>query len=433
MSERETPLLPAVRSAVEELRHRALRFEVFARAGVSRHLRRHGDGSWERRQSREVGVACRVAGSGRAGFAACSGSSARAGREAARAALGAMLPGPDPLPPRELLGCLPVPARPAATPAAELEAHARAFAGALSAWGDRLRLLDLRVVEGVSSSLLTTGEGFSCAAEAGGGIVEALLAPAHGPLRHLHWAARTVRDLDPGRLAAPAAEAALAVARGHGARRQLADVVLAPAAAARLVAALARVGATSPATPPAGRTRQRGGAHWRLVDERSGARALLPLPCDGEGFPVQHREIVVGDAVVGGWATWAQARDGDLAPGGSVRPSYQDEPLAGPANLVVLADHREPPEALLGHLGHGFLLDLPAGDAHIEDGAFIMRAAAVAIAGGRRAGSHPFVELRGSLRRLLAALDGVGDDDASFSFDCTITTPSLLLRGLEIG
>lgn len=426
------PLLPAVHSAVEELRHRSLRFEVFARAGESLHLRRHGDGSWERRRSREVGVSCRVAGDGKAGFAASSGSSARAGREAARAARGTMLPGPDPLPPRDLLGCLAVPRRPLPSTADELEALAHAFATALTAWGDRLRLVDLRVVEGVSSSLLATGEGFSCGTEAGGGVVEALLAPAHGPLRLVHWAARAVHDLDPGRLVPAVGDTALALARGHGVRRQLADVVLTPPAAARLVAALAHAAAAGIAEPT-GPGRRRGDGGWHVVDERAGERALLPLPCDGEGFPGRRLEIIAGGAVAGGWATWAQSRAGGRAPGGAVRPSYQDEPQAGPANLVVLAEHPQPREALLQRLGRGFLLDLPDGDVRVEGGAFTLRAAAVAITGGKRDGAHPMVELRGSLRRLLAALDGVGDDDASFSFDCTVTTPSLLLRGLEVG
>jgi predicted Zn-dependent protease len=433
MSEPAALVLPAVHSAVEELRRRRVRFEVFARAGESLQLRRHSDGSWERRRSREVGVACRVAGGGSAGFAASSGSSARAGREAARAALGAMLPGPDPLPPRELLGCLAVPLPPPPVTGEELEAQARAFAAALSAWGDRLRLLDLRAVEGVSSSLLTTGEGFSCSTAAGGGVVEALLAPARGPLRLVHWAARTVRELQPERLARPVGDAVLTLSHGHPARRQLADVVLAPAAAARLIAAIARAAATPAATGAAAAgARRRGAAGWHLVDERIGAHALLPLPCDGEGFPVRRLDVIAGGALVGGWSTWAQAGAAGRPPGGSVRPSYQDEPRAGPANLVVESDHRQSRETLLRRLGGGFLLDFPDGDARVDGGAVSLRAGALAIAGGAAAAAHPVVELRGSLRRLLAGLDGVGDDDATFSFDCTVTAPSLLLRGLEI-
>jgi hypothetical protein len=148
---------------------------------------------------------------------------------------------------------------------------------------------------------------------------------------------------------------------------------------------------------------------------------------------VARRELVAGTAVIGGWATWARSRETGAAPGGSVRPSYQDEPQAGPANLVVLGERRLAPAVLLQSLARGFLLDLPAGEARVEDGVLALHAAAVAVARGQRDGVHPLVELRVSLRRLLGALDGVGDDDASFAFDCTVTTPSLLLRGVEIG
>ncbi len=264
-------------------------------------------------------------------------------------------------------------------------------------------------------------------------MVEALLAPAHGPLRLVHWAARVVRELVPERLVPPVGESVLALARGHGVRRQLADVVLAPAVAARLVAALA--GAATPATAgprAAAGGRGRGDGHWHIVDERAGARALLPLPCDGEGFPVRRIEVIAGGAVTGGWATWAQACATGATPGGAVRPSYQDEPQAGPANLIVLADHPHPSAALLHRLGRGFLLDFPDGEVRIDGSSFALHAAATAITGGRADGAHPMVELRGSFRRLLGALDAVGDDDASFSLACTVTTPSLLIRGMEI-
>jgi predicted Zn-dependent protease len=433
MSEPAAPLLPAVHSAVEELRRRRVRFEVFARTGESVHRRRHRDGVWERRRSREVGVACRVAGDGAAGFAASSGSSARAGREAARAALATMLPGPDPLPPRERLGCLRVAARPRPSGPEEVEATAQAFATALAAWGDRLAIADLRVVEGSSHSLLATGEGYSCAAEACGAVVEALLAPAHGPLRLAQWAAPTVRELDAAALVQPVAEAALALSRGHGVRRQLADVVLSPAVAARLVAALGRAALAAEAAGAAVTAKRRGGAEWHVVDERAGPAALLPLPCDGEGFPVRRIEVVAGGALAGGWSTWAQATSAGAAPGGSVRASYQDEPVAAPANLVVLADDPAPRRELLRRLRNGFLLDFPDGDARADAGGLVLRAAAFRVAGGSLDGAHPAVELRASLRRVLGALAAVGDDPASFSLDCTVTAPSLLLRGLEIG
>jgi predicted Zn-dependent protease len=434
VSEPGAVLLPAVHSAVEELRRAHVRFEVFARVGESVHLRRHVDGSWERRRSREIGVSCRAAGAGCTGFAACSGSSARAGREAARATLATMLPGPDPLPPREALGCLPLPRRPRPSTAAELEERAQAFQDAFIGWDDSLRLVDLRLVEGFSSSLLTTGEGFSCLAEGGGVVVEALLAAAVGPLRHVHWAARTAHALRPERLVRPVAEAVLAVARGGRVRRGLADVVLTPPVAARLVAALALAAGSGRLAGARGRggARRAGGEEWHIVDERADAAALLPLPCDGEGVPVRRIELIAGGRPREHWSTWAQAAATGVPAAGAVRASYQEEPHAGPANLLVLAAQRHPREKVLALLDRGFVLDFPDGEVQVVGDAFALRAAAFAIANGRMSGTHPIVELRGSFRRLLQALAAVGDDDCSFSHECTITTPSLLLRGLEI-
>jgi len=430
VSEAHAILLPAVHSAVEELRRARVRFEVYARVGESVHRRRHGDGSWERRSSREVGVSCRVAGGGRCGFAASSGSSARAGREAARSALATLLPGVDPLPPREALGCLAVPARPRPTRVEELDEVAGRFADALTTHGDRLRVLDLRVIEGISSSLLTTAEGFSCGAEAGAGVVEVLLAPRQGPLRHVHWAARTVRELRPDRLVPPLVDRVLTLATGARVRRQLADVVVAPAIAAPLVAALA--GAVAAGAYRDDRPKRATGAAWHVVDERAGPRALLPLPCDGEGLPVRRIEVLAGGRPVGQWTTWVQAQKRGVTPGGAVRPSYQEEPRPGPANLVVLAAHRRSREELLAALDRGFLLEFPAGELRISGGVFALRAGALSVAGGRPTTAHPLVELRGSVRRLLAAFAAAGDDDGSFSHECVVTTPSLLLRGLEI-
>jgi hypothetical protein len=63
---------------------------------------------------------------------------------------------------------------------------------------------------------------------------------------------------------------------------------------------------------------------------------------------------------------------------------------------------------------------------------FALRAAAVSLTDGRAVAAHPSVELRGSFRRLLAGLAGVGADPASVALDCVVTTPSLLVRRPEI-
>jgi predicted Zn-dependent protease len=89
---------------------------------------------------------------------------------------------------------------------------------------------------------------------------------------------------------------------------------------------------------------------------------------------------------------------------------------------------------LLARVEHGFYLAVPAGGVRLDaaSGRFELRVAAVAVRHGKPAAAHPLVTLRGSLRRLLGALDAAGGDSESFSLACAVTTPSLLFRRLEI-
>jgi PmbA protein len=423
-------LLAALHSAGEALSGCDVRFEAFARLGESVHIHRERDGSLERRSSREFGVACRVAGDGRAGFAAASGSGARAGRDAARAALGTMRAAPDPLPPRSLLGssgtALPFQAPDAGQLAALVEDVASRFAAA----NHGLALVQLRGLAGSSAAALATGDGFHALASAGGAVLELLVAPGEGPWRHFHFAAPALADFDPAAVAERAREAALLATRGRAPERQLADVILAPAVAAPLVAALAqRLTATA---GPLGAARV--SRAWRLVDDRPGPAGLLPLPWDGEGLPARRIELIAGGEVRERLATWADAERTGGAPGGAVRPSYRHPPHAGPANLVVLPEPALQQAELLARVEHGFYLAVPAGAVRLDaaSGRFELRAAAVAVRHGKPATAHPLVTVRGSLRRLLGGLLATGGDSESFSLACAVTTPSLLFRRLEI-
>jgi PmbA protein len=427
------PLLPALQAASEELASRGVRFEVFARLGESVHLVRDQDGALERRESHELGVACRVSGGGRAGFAAAAGGGARAGRQAARAALDAMLPSPDPLPPREVLGTSGSALVHAPADPGQQEAFAQALASALKDASSEVTLVQLRILAGTSSAAIATGEGYLGRAAAGGAVAELLLAPPAGPWRHLHFAAPTVAELDPEVLAHRAAEACLLATRGEAPDRQLADVLLAPSVAAPLVVALTQHLARHP-TNDGELKRARISKAWHLVDERPGPAGLLPLPWDGEGLPTRRIVLLAGGRLRESFATWERAQRTGEQPGGAVRPSYRHPPVPGPANLVVLSGTALRQPELLARLESGFYLALPAGAVRVDhaSGRFALRAAAVAVEHGRPAAAHPLVDLRGSFRRLLGALAATGGDAESFSLASAVTTPSLLFRRLEI-
>ena len=68
----------------------------------------------------------------------------------------------------------------------------------------------------------------------------------------------------------------------------------------------------------------------------------------------------------------------------------------------------------------------------LGSGRFALRAAALRIVDGKPTTSFPLVDLRGSFRRVLGALEAVGDEPGSFSLACAVTTPALLLRRLEL-
>jgi predicted Zn-dependent protease len=427
------PLLPALHSASEELGRRGLRFEVFARLGESAHLVRDQDGALERRESRELGVACRVSGGGRAGFAAAAGGGARAGRQAALAALDAMLPSPDPLPPRSVLGTSGSALAHAPADPLQQEAFAEVLASSFEHAQSGLTLVQLRLLGGTSSAALATGEGFMARATAGGAVVELLIAPLTGPWRHFHFAAPALADLEPEALARRAIEASLLATRGGAPARQLADVLLAPAVAAPIVVALAQHLAHEP-TSDGERARTRVSRSWNLVDERPGPAGLLPLPWDGEGLPARRIVLANGGHLGERFATWERAQRTGEQPGGAVRPSYRHPPVPGPANLVVLPGTALRQPDLLALLENGFYLALPAGAVRVDQatGRFALPVAAVEVRHGKPAAAHPLVDLRGSFRRLLSALAATGGDAESFSLASAVTTPSLLIRHLEI-
>ncbi|MBZ5587267.1 MAG: hypothetical protein LAO05_01765 [Acidobacteriia bacterium] len=423
-------LMAALHSASEELTGKGVRFEVFARLGESARLSRDALGALERRSSREFGVGCRVSGGGCAGFGAASGRGARAGREAARIALGAMLPSPDPLPPRSVLGVTGTSLPHDVPDGDQLDAVLADVATRVSGGSHGVKLVQARILAGTSAAALATGEGFHATATAGGTVMELLVAPPEGPWRHFHFAAPVVSDLDPATITERVQETALLATRGRQPERQLADVLLAPAVAAPIVEALARY-----LTATGDRDREvRVSGVWRLTDDRLGPEGLLPLQWDGEGLPARRIELIQRGKVGERLATWEIAQRIGGRPGGAVRPSYRHPPAAGPANLVVHPAASTPRSTLLSRVASGFYLAAPAGSVRVDatEGRFGVHAAAVALREGRPVAAHPLVELRGSFRRLLAGLLATGGESESFSLSCAVTTPSLLFHRLEI-
>jgi len=423
-------LMAALHSAAEELTGKGVRFEIFARHGESVQVSRSASGTTERRSSREFGVGCRVSGKGGAGFGAASGGGGRTGKDAARTALGAVHPAPDPIPPRSALGTSGTALHHHLPDVERLEVLLRDAAALLS--GDRhgVRVVQARILAGVSAAAIATAEGFHARATAGATVVGLLVAPPEGPWRYFQFAAPALSDLDPAKIAERVRETALLATRGGPPARQLSDLLLAPAVAAPLVEALAQF-LTAPSGPSPGLRVSRA---WHLSDDRLGPQGLLPLQWDGEGLPARRIELVRDGRLGERLATWELAQRSGGRAGGAVRPSYRHPPTAGPANLVVHPGSSTHQSDLLARLEDGFYVAVPAGTVRVDaaEGRFEVRASAIAIRHGKPTAAHPLVEVRGSFRRLLSGLLAAGADSESFSLSCAVTTPSLLFHRLEI-
>lgn len=418
-------LLPAAEAALAELQRSRLRHEVYAREGET-HALRWRSGQWERRHALQAGVACRLAGDGTAAFASAAGIAATAGRDAARAALASRYPGPDPLPPRAVLGSAAVPPLPPPPTADQAERFSVHLADSLAALC--LRIDEIRVVAGWSRALLVTGEGYAGTATATGAVVEVRAGCGDLPARLIHVAVPALSDPLLATLAAMVAEIAGPLPTLAPPQRGLHDVVLAPGVAAHLLLGLLDLLGPQP------RGRREVSCAWDLADARSGPDGLLPLPFDGEGVPSRRAPLLTGGRVGSPAVTWRDAAGVAERAGGAVRASYADPPSSGPANLVMACGEATPRE-LAGRMADGWHLRAMAGPVRVDRprDRLVLPAVGVRMSGGEAVQAWPRVELRAGCGRLLAALEAAANDCLSLSLRAAVTTPSLLFRQLELG
>ena len=425
---------PAVEAAASELFRGCDRFEVFARAGTIVSVRRDSSGWWEQRVSREIGVACRAVARGGVGFAAAAGSSARTGREAARAALEGLAPGEDPLPPAEVLGVSEVPQVQAVAELASLDDFARTLVARVVARSASVSVLDVRAMGASSETIMLRSERFVATSRGAGVVVELLAAGPEGPARLLHFSARALEELDPEICAERAVETVLLTAAGTRPPCGFVDVVAGPAVAAELVAALARHMVTCRLEGWHHLSRAHVAPEWLLLDARAGEAGLMPQPFDGEGLPSRDVTLLADGHQHDVPLAWAASKALGAPSGGAARLSYRTLPVSAAANLVVHAQVPLPLPELLSRLGDGLYLVLPASPVRCSErhGRFAVSCGAVLVAGGKPVSGCPLVEVRGSFRRLLSALEACGGDTERFALTLAVTTPSLLLRRLEV-
>jgi predicted Zn-dependent protease len=196
------------------------------------------------------------------------------------------------------------------------------------------------------------------------------------------------------------------------------DLVLAPRAAASLVAALA------PAVLSGSLPETRRPSALVLHDDPTVPGRPSSAPFDGAGRPTVRRILVEGGRPAG--------RPG--AAGRHVeRPSYRDLPRPAPAALVVAPSVTvgDPPPGG-GSAAPGRVVVIRAAIVDIKPGAeWVVRIRRGDLwKGGEWLGTADGLVWEGDLARLVQAIVETGDDSRWYQCGATVSTPSLTLRGL---
>lgn len=378
--------------------------EVFVRQAQAWQLMRDRRGGEVRRETRELGVACRVQRGELLGFGAASGEAASAGEVAARLALCSLGPGHTPLPEPGVLGAVPTPPPQLLTPET-LEAlfHRLDREG----WGGPLGVSLHR-----TQTLLARGEGFEACwqnqlllaeweEELVPGVVGRFSRVLPHPAANL---APSWRQLLPGQH------------RGGGffGKRHLARVLLAPDVAAPLLVSLVRSlpHLAAPVSPA-----------WELADLRLAPFSLLPMACDGEGRPAQDTPLLVHLAL---------ARRRELAPlPPPVRLTWERPPQPAPVHLWQKSSG-ETVEQALALLDRGFVALAPASEVSVDHHGRLQLLAVMGEVRDGRPREWGVGVLGGTLRRLLSGLSATPGPEEHVALGCIVTTPWLLAKHLEV-
>lgn len=317
------------------------------------------------------------------------------------------------------------------------------------------RLLSAWLEDGSSDSRLANGHGISARWRLRVAVLRAEAALG-GTRASVELAAREARSFGPSAVARQLADrlvAATAPAADGFTGRDRAEVLLAPALAARLLAALTPLLIGPEA---AQRVRSLTGSRGRLgsealtlVDDGRLPDGVLAAPVDGEGLPTRRVTLVEEGAFRQPLLSWAAAqtlrhREGGgggkrgsrppQATGCSRRASWRDVPRAAPSHLHIAADPSIRPVDLLADLTRGYYL-LAASAAPRVDwqaGTFHVPVLGYSVREGRAQGPLADTSLNGTLAALLGGIRTAARDLTYFPYDGMIGAPTLRVSALEL-
>lgn len=321
-----------------------------------------------------------------------------------------------------------------------------AIADALLAELPGARLAEAVLEDGSSSATLASSRGVRAHSRQRVAAVRLVGTYGDAAMRAtVEQSAREAKRLQPRALARALADRLAVRARGDLAERERGDVVVAPAAAARLIAGLlpllvgpeARARA-APWIDPAGRL---GSPLLSVVDDGRLSGGLLASAVDGEGMPTRAVPLIEAGLYRQPLLAWWQARgdsttSGELrvASGCSQRPSFRDLPRPGPTHLFVRPQEGVRAAALVAELERGcYLLDADGpGHFDLAGDRFALPVCGFRLAAG--AASRPLAAgwLCGSLGTLLHGINAVARDLSFFPLAGMVGSPTLRLTGLEV-
>ncbi len=292
--------------------------------------------------------------------------------------------------------------------------------------------------DGLSRARLLSSRGMDCAQRHRAAALY-LEVVAGGQRRAAQLAARTAAGFDLEALARRFATLLTVARDGVGAAPEATEMVLAPAAATRLLAGLLPLLVGGDGWRIA---RQVGGRHGRIAsdlvtvaDDGSLAGGVFQSDTDGEGVPT--REVVLIDAgdyrqPLLSWREAAPAR-GESS-GCMLRPSWRAVPEPGPTHLYIRPDREVAPADLVSSVSRGYYwLDVTGGGSFDPAGdRFELPVCGFRLRRGKASEPVAAARLQGSIGALLRGITGVARDLTFYPHGHLLGAPTLLVEKLEL-
>lgn len=313
------------------------------------------------------------------------------------------------------------------------------------------RLLAIRLADGASeweiASSTGADGGVEAAARSRGAYlrVEAAVAEGRGATGAVELAARSARAFDPRAVGRRLADRLAVAARGSAPERDRGELVLAPPAAARLLAGLLPLFVGDRGRELARRLEDRdgrlGSGAVTAIDDGRLPGGVLAAPVDGEGLPTAPVALIEEGVYRQPLLPWWEAADaprgrGRPRPAACMRrPGWRDLPRPGASHLYLAPEPGTAPGALLSGVARGYYLLDADGPPAVDwaAGRLALPVVGFALERGRATAPVAGAVLEGGIGSFLRGVAAVGRDLAFFPLaGGMVGSPTLLVTGMEI-